>query len=260
MTQNTKFPGPRRGRSWWERHFDEDSLRGYGLEKDAESQVRGIPRLIRLSPPAAILDLCCGAGRHAVRLAERGFRVTGLDQSAPLLGQAAEAARAAGVSLDLRRGDMRRLRFRARFDAVLNLFTSFGYFPTEAEDLAVLRGIWRSLKPGGTLLVDVLNKEWLMRHFTPVFWQRKPEGRVLRAHNRLSFDLKTGRLSNRRTLYIRGGGLKRTFLRFRVYTLHELLRLLAAAGFSSPRTYGGFDGRPYGMDTKRMVVRARRPR
>lgn len=244
---------------WWRAHFDAVTLAGYGLRPKAAREADRASGLLAVRPGARILDLCCGAGRHAVRFAERGYRVTGLDIKADLLEAAREEASRRGVSLELARGDARRLPWSARFDAVACLFTSFGYFAREEDDLAVLRSARRALKPGGRLLLDLLNKEWLMRRFTPRFSQRG-EGPVRRVDNRLSFDFLRGRLDNRRTLFLKDGTRRETALSIRVYTLVELTRLLAAAGLRFDSAYGGLDGRPYGLGTFRMVVTASRPR
>ena len=231
-------------------------MEGYGLPKKTRLEIRGAVRLLGLKEPSDILDLGCGLGRHALGLAALGHRVTGLDWAKEFVKEAGAAARRAGLPASFVRGDMRRLRYRARFDAAVNLFTSFGYFETEAEDLAVLRGVRRSLRPGGVFLIDLLNKDWLLRHFSPTFWQDEPEGEVLKAFNRLSFDEKSSRLSNRRTLYLRGGARRRTFLRFKVYSRGDMERLLAAAGLRVRKVRGGFDARPFGPDTFRLILTA----
>lgn len=247
---------PKGGKDWWKTHFTPAFFESHGLRAKTAREVRGASRLLGLRGPAEILDLGCGAGRHALGLAALGHRVTGLDFSEGLVAAAASAARAAGVDARFVRGDMRRLGFSGRFDAVINLFTSFGYFDTAAEDASVLRGVRRALKPGGTFLIDVLNKAWFMRHFTPTFWQKTPEGEVLKAFNRLSFNDKTSRLSNRRTVHLKDGTQRDTFLRFKVYDLEDMRGLLAAAGLKTRRAWGGFDGRAYGKDTFRLIVLA----
>lgn len=244
-------------RDWWKTHFDAKSLDGYGLPKKNQAEVRAVGRLLGLKPPASILDLCCGAGRHALGLAALGYRVTGLDWSKELLSAAESSADGRKLPVKFLRGDMRKLAFTPRFDAAVNLFTSFGYFETETEDLAVLRGVRRALRPGGRFLIDLLNKEWLMRHFTPTFWQKNPEGDVLKAYNRLSFDFQSSRLDNHRTVYSKTGK-RETHLRFKVYTLHDMDRLLKASGLKTRHVWGGFDGRPYTMDSFRMIVLAQK--
>lgn len=245
---------------WWKTHFDAASLSGYGLPAKTRREVAGAARLLALRRPADILDLACGAGRHALGLAALGHRVTGVDWSESLLEAGRRAAAEAGIPVAFSRADMRALRCRRRFDAVVNLFTSFGYFETDAEDLAVLRGVRRALRPGGAFLIDTLNKSWLLRHFSPSFWTREPEGEVLKSFSRLSFDPATSRLATRRTLYLRGGRRRETHLDFKVYDLSEMTRLLEASGLAVDGAFGAFDGRPYGLDTFRLIVRAVRPR
>lgn len=245
---------------WWKTHFDSCSLNGYGLPAKTEKEVRGTARLLGLRGACDILDLGCGAGRHSLGLAALGHRVTGLDWSRELVTLASESARKKDLCASFVRGDMRRLRFRSRFDAAVNLFTSFGYFESEADDLSVLRGVRRALRPGGRFLIDLLNKRWLLRHFSPTFWQKAPEGAVQRAFNRLSFDAGSSRLSNQRTLYLSGGRRRRTFLRFKVYELADMERLLTLAGLKVVGSWGGFDGRAYGKDTFRLIVAAEKPK
>lgn len=240
--------------AWWRTHFDAEWSVGYGLAARARAEARGAARLLGLRAPSDVLDLGCGAGRHALELARLGHRVTGVDLSAPLLRAGRDAARRAGLEVRFLRADIRRPP-RGRFDAAVSLFTSFGYFEREKDDLAVLRGARAALRPGGGLLLDVLNREWLVRRFTPRFWQRGA-GPVAHVENRLELDLGSGRLSNRRTLHYKDGRRRATFLRFRVYSLTELSRLCAAAGLRVSRVWGGLDGRPYGLGSRRMILRS----
>ncbi|MBI5201043.1 MAG: methyltransferase domain-containing protein [Elusimicrobia bacterium] len=242
---------------WWRTHFSAETLSGYSLGPKTRKEAAGVVKLLQLPRAARILDLCCGAGRHSLVLAGRGYRVTGLEYQASLVAAARAEAERLGVSAEFVRGDARRARFPRKFDAVLNLFTSFGYFQTEAEDLALLETARHALKPGGALLVDILNKEWLIRHFTPSFLQ-KGEGPVRSFLNRQEFDLERGRLITRRTLRMKDGRRKETVLSIRLYTLAELIRLLGLAGLRFEKAYGGFDRRRYGLDTFRMIVRGRR--
>ena len=91
-----------------------------------------------LKPGASVLDLCCGQGRHSVQLAKRGFQVTGLDLNAEYLDLASKAAEAAKVTIETVAADMREIPFENKFDAIVNMYSSFGYLESEAEDLKVL--------------------------------------------------------------------------------------------------------------------------
>lgn len=223
----------------------------YALDHLTKGQVDGVERMLGLAPEMRILDVCCGYGRHAIELARRGYRrVVGVDFSRPLLARAMRTARAEGLPVTFRLADVRRLPYRGSFDVALNLFTSFGYVADEAADLAALRGMARALRPGGRLLMDLLNREWLVRHFQPHYQDETALGIV---NNDMRFDLQTGRLHNVRS-FTKNGRRRAMIVEFRVYALAELVRLLAATGLRYERAYGNFECSPYGMDSFRMIV------
>jgi SAM-dependent methyltransferase len=220
---------------------------------DTQRDVKGLVRLLRLRPGARILDVPCGFGRHSVELARRGFRVTGVDVSEDLLVLARQAAAAKRVAVEFRQGDMRRIAYRRRFDAVLNLFTSFGYFG-EGEDLKVLRRFRAALRPGGWLVIDVINRDWLMRNFRPRMRSRTSTHSVVQE---TAFDFSTAVVTTRWTAR-RGSRIWRGTTRLRVYAGHELLRLAQQAGFRSARLFGNLQDKPPSFDSQRQILRARR--
>ena len=142
---------------------DEDGA--YARRDDAEAAF--IERALGLPAAGDILDLCCGFGRHSVRLAQRGHRVTGVDLSAYNLALAAESAAELGVAVDWREADMRDTGLPgASHDAVINIFSAFGYFDDEGNQ-RVLDEVARVLRPGGRFLIDLINRDSLMRRFEP---------------------------------------------------------------------------------------------
>src|ERR1039457_5861482 len=128
----------------------------------AVGQVTGILALAGVNG-GAVLDLCCGPGRHAVEFARRGFTVTGVDRSAFLLERARERAAVAAAPVEWVLDDMREFRRPASFDLACNLFTSFGYFEREEDNLRVLRNVWESLRDGGALVMDMVGRERMER-------------------------------------------------------------------------------------------------
>lgn len=220
---------------------------------ETDRETRSLVGLLRLRPGARILDVPCGFGRHSVELARRGFRVTGVDISLELLAQGREAAAAKGVAVEFHRGDMRRLVYRQRFDAVLNLFTSFGYFG-DASDLQVLRNFRRALRPRGRLVLHLMNRDWLLRNFQPR--DRARMGEYLVAEKR-SFDFGTSVLTTEWTAR-RGRRLLRGASRLRLYSCHELARMLKQVRFSAVKFFGDLRGRPLSHDSRWMVLLARR--
>lgn len=242
---------------WWRTHIDDNpsSRPAYQIK----AQIDGIESYLNLEPRARILDLACGSGRQTLELARRGYRVLGIDGAEEPLAAARAAARAERLNVHFLKSDIRQISYRSEFDAVVNLFASFGYFPHERDDLKVLESVRKGLKPGGKLVLDLLNKEWLMRHFEPNFWEQGEDGGGSVVLDHISFNFENGRLNNHRTIVRQDGERLPAFVSFRVYTLTEIKSLLLQSGLSYLRCWGGFDGSSYGMDSSRMIVLAEKP-
>ncbi|HEU4989881.1 MAG TPA: methyltransferase domain-containing protein, partial [Gemmatimonadaceae bacterium] len=167
---------------WWRDYFDAQYLLEYEpifTHERARRDVTRVLELLELPVGARVLDVPCGQGRHAHLLAEAGFRVEGLDYSRPLLARA--RARGTGPTLRYRRGDMRALpaNWTARFDGLVNLFTSFGFFTEPADDAKVVAEFARVLKPGGTLIWHGGNRDGVMARFLSRDWWRTADGTLI---------------------------------------------------------------------------------
>ncbi len=218
----------------------------------AEREVDFIVEALGLPAGASVLDLCCGEGRHAVELARRGYRMSGLDLSVFHLGLARQAAKKADVSVRWHRADMRDIPWDGEFDAVINMFTSFGYLESDEEDFKVLMAVARALKPRGRFLLDTINREMLVRHWEAHDWREGADDTLLLEDR--YFDSLAGHQRNR-VLSIEPDGTRREReIDLRMYTLKELADMLSRAGLMVRQTWGGFDGRDYGLDTLRMIV------
>lgn len=245
---------------WYQCLFGEDYLRVWApslLPERTAAEIEGVLQLLNLPPGAQILDLCCGHGRHAIPLAERGYQVTGLDLSEIFLAHARQAATERGVQVKWVQGDMRHFPFDAEFDAVVNLFTAFGYFEDEEEDLEVLRQVQRVLRPGGKFLLDVMNREALMRRFQPHTITRFEDGLISLEERTL--DPLTGRIATQMTLIRPDGGRTEYSFDVRVYSLTELARLLRTAGLELISYFGWLDGSAWSLEKPRLTLLARSP-
>jgi SAM-dependent methyltransferase len=212
-------------------------------------------RLLELRPDMSVLDLACGDGGLANRLAARGCRVVGLDSSAVFLDRARADAAIAGVSVEYVAGDMRRIPWTARFDRVINWSTAFGYFD-DATNRVVLDGIVRVLRPGGRLAMDLDNLTKFLASYTPSrVVAARDDGDML--VDRYHLDALTGRFEAERTV-IRGGRARRVNFVKRLFGFPELRDWLRAAGFAAVAGYGE-DGRPLTADHSRMIVVADLP-
>jgi SAM-dependent methyltransferase len=222
-----------------------------------EAATMEVDQVLRLAQVTngAVLDLCCGPGRHAVEFAQRGFHVTGVDASAYLLARADERAGRFKVQVEWVQDDMRRFRRHLRFDLVCILFTSFGYFDTDDENLQVARNVLDSLKPGGVLVIDVIGKERLARNWQNSLISEFTDGTLLvqlpqvsRAWTRVSTKWL---LIKERTV--------RTFqFEHTIYSARELEALILRAGFEKVEIFGSLQGAPYGLDAERLVAVARK--
>jgi SAM-dependent methyltransferase len=243
-------------RPWYIDFFDDDYLRVFLPvlpDERTAAEVNAVVALLGLAPGARLLDLCCGHGRHAVPLAQLGYRVTGLDRSRPLLERAAALAAARGQQVDLVAADMRRLPFAdASFDAVLNLFHAFGYLEDEAEDERVLAEVGRVLAPSGRLLQEVANREALVRGWRDSDVLRTGDGLVVLQERTL--DLRASRELTRYTWLHPDGRRTTRQASIRLYTLTELAAMLARAGLELQAVHGDLDGGPLELDSSFLVT------
>lgn len=202
------------------------------MVRSAKSEIDGAMRLLTLEPRSRVLDLGCGAGRRTLEIARRGHRVLGVDADEAALAHARDAAKGERLNLHYQLADVRAVSYRAEFDAVTCLDGAFGRLPADRDDQRMLETARRGLKPGGRLLLDVVNRERLIRDFPPG----------------CSFDLERGRL-----LEARGPSL-------RAYALTEITAMLKAVGLSYLCSLGGYDGSTYALDSPRLLVLAERSR
>jgi SAM-dependent methyltransferase len=238
-----------------EEAFDEDYLYFYEEVLDPERTEAGVDliwRLLELEPGMEVLDLASGHGRIANRLAERGCRVTGLDITPFFLDLARRDAAERGVEVEHVEGDMRSLPWSDRFDRIVCWFTSFGYFD-DPGNRRVLAEACRALKPGGRLLIENNNRDFVLSHFDPERIAERDGDFML---DRSEFDEASGRIETER-IVIRDGRVRRFRFFVRTFTFTELRDWLLQAGFGSVEAFG-LEGEPFSLESRRMITVARR--
>jgi len=244
---------------WYATYFGEEYFDIYGpmlSEERTAREVEGIVKLLDLPQGSRILDLACGHGRHAIPLAQWGFQVTGQDLSEVFLDRARAEAQARDASISWVHSDMREIPFVDEFDAIINIFTAFGYFESDAEDQQVLHQVHKALRPGGHFLLDLMHRDALVRRFEPFDVSRRDDGLVVTEERH--FDQLAGRTTVRVTLFYPDG--RRTELGHvvRSYTLTELAGMLGRSALEVQAAYGGLDGSPLMLDSRRLVVIAQK--
>lgn len=244
---------------WPVAFFDDDYLRIYRptfTPERTSAEVDFIEGLLALPGGAAVLDLACGYGRHAIGMAQRGYRVTGLDFNPQYLAIAEADARAAGASVTWRAGDMRALPFAGEFAGAYSFFTSFGYFGDE-ENEQVLAGIARALQPGGRFVIDMMNRDWLLTHPQQRTWTQRDDGALFMEE--VALDLVASRVISRQQLIDpKGGVVVSKEFTLRTYTCAELTALMRRHGLVVKDVWGGPGREAYSTESRRLVLLAER--
>jgi SAM-dependent methyltransferase len=212
-----------------------------------------VDRVLTLTKPPGktALDLCCGPGRCSIALSERGFSVTGVDRTKFLLDKARARARAAGINVEWIQKDMRDFVRPDAFHLALSMFTSFGYFQNRDEDTAVLVNVFKSLRPGGVFLIELMGKEVLAKSYLPVSAATMPDGSMLVEQRNIVNDWT--RIKTDWTI-IHNRTAERFTLQLNVYSGQELREKMDQAGFSDVKLYGNIDGDSYGAEAKRLIA------
>ncbi len=249
--------GPR-GKPWFVDLFDEDYLRTlpFLTPQATQAEAEFVIDAMGLTAGAQVLDVGCGYGRHAMELAARGFHVVGLDMSTPLLVRGGEEAHRRGLQINFVRGDMRELDFESQFDGAYCLFSTFGYFDDETNKKTIAN-IARALRPGGRMMIEILNRDYVIADLpTRVWWEG--EGCVVLEEIELNYF--SSRIQVNRSVVFDDGRQLEQEISVRAYSLHEVGKLLHAAGFRVLEVSGGYQtrGRFFGNQSRHIIVLAER--
>lgn len=243
---------------WWQDFFDEDYLKVY-RKRDAhmtDTDVAFARKVLKLRKGQRILDICSGYGRHSIRFALAGLKVTGIDQSRLFLDRSRRAAQRQKVTVEWILGDVRTMEFPPVFDAAVNLFTSIGYFDSDEENYQIVaRGV-QALKPGGRFLLDTINRDRIMSNPQRQRWA--PVGRGVELE-RTTYDWERGRLNSRRVLMMPNGKKRETMISLRLYTVSELRAMYERARLEIVGLYGSTAGIPFTQDAPRIALVGRKP-
>lgn len=217
----------------------------------AKKEVIGIQKILNLTTDQKILDVACGTGRHAYHLACQGFEVTGIDANRLCIQLAQKLCK--GKKVHLACADMRGLEeFKGKFNIVLNLFTSFGHFSNDEDNIRSLIQMRNCLRPGGKLVIHTVDRSWFLRNLNP-------------EHKYFSNNIEVMEWKNfcDQTSYLHFKSKLSTLKEQSFYQLHlklyhpkELAKLFLGVGLKQVRIYGDFKGSEYikGVSTHPIVV------
>jgi ubiquinone/menaquinone biosynthesis C-methylase UbiE len=209
-----------------------------------------------LKSGSKFLDCPCGIGRISIPLARKGIRVTGVDITKSYLDELASKSRQLNLKISLIRSDMRKIKFDSVFDAVGNLWTSFGYFEKDSDNLLVLKKFYRALKPGGKFLLHIINRDWIIKNYTSgslieIGGIKALEERYLDYRKSINYSIwhffDNGKETNIRS-------------HLRMYSFHELHNMIRQVGFIDIEGYGSMDDEPISRDNQMMYIIGRKPK
>lgn len=237
--------------NWYEQSFGVDYLTVY-RHRNSEEAKREVGQMIdwlRLSSQAKILDLCCGMGRHSMSLADFGFDVTGVDLSEILLSRAMEIDTTSQVRW--LQGDMRNIPLPDECcDAIVNLFTSFGYFEQEKDNKQVLLEIERLLKPHGRWIIDYLNPEFVISSLVPK--SERTEKGVTIVENRF---VEEG-MVKKKIEVVEENQLPRIYMeQVQLFNFFDFERMLHSTSLVVDQVIGDYTGEQYdALSSPRMII------
>ena len=248
----------KRRKPWFEGFFSDDYLRTVrpATPKEIARECDFIVGQLGLPRGATILDVGCGLGLHAIELTRRGYLVVGLDLSLPMLSRAGDEAQDEGLRINFLHGDMRQMTFEGQFDAVLCWGTTFGYFDDEGNAEVVQR-LLEALKPGGLLLLDIVNRDHVIADQPNLVWF-EGDGCVCMEESR--FDYLRSRLHVKRTVILDDGRQRENTYSLRLYAPHEIGKLLHQKGFRVAKLSGmqATPGVFFGTASPQLIILAER--
>lgn len=214
------------------------------LAERTVNEVNGVIKLLNLRDKNQILDVPCGYGRHAIELAKRRFDVVGVDLNTTHLGVAKKQAKEDGLNIQFRRKNMLSLPFVGEFDAVINMFYSFGFFDTDEENMLALKNFRKALKPGGKFLMhtDVNIPRILSGQYKTDEKRNLVSGGVLHIQDR--YNPISKRIEGVWTIHENSNVVRKAYS-VRVYDEGEFKSMCLEAGFGVCNAFGDWEGGEY---------------
>ena len=217
-------------------------------ESEAERLVLLIEKSVNLESQSSVLDMACGAGRHAIAFAKKGYKVTAVDLSQRLLEEAKKNAIDAGVNINFVLSDILNFQTAKKFDLAVNLFTSIGYFETDEENYDVIEKANSLLKEDKYFVLDYFNKDFLLNNLIPT---------SIISENGLKITQNRSIEGNRvvkKIIIENDGSLQEFYESVRLYSFEETKSIVERAGFKIIKEVGDFYGNTFKKETSPRLI------
>ena len=217
-------------------------------EKEALELVGLVLNNISIAENGTVLDLASGFGRHAILFSKRGFNVTAVDLSDSLLSIAKNNAVVEGVNINFVHSDIRQFNPAFKYDLIVNLFTSIGYFEKDEENYFILRKVYDLLAENGFFVLDYFNKNFVVKNLVAETVEEIDDGKI--TQNRF---IEGERIVKEITID-RRGKVNKFHESVRMFSSEELLNMLQKLGFKQIKTFGDFNGKPFELETSPRII------
>ncbi|MFZ2193108.1 MAG: class I SAM-dependent methyltransferase [Candidatus Moraniibacteriota bacterium] len=255
--------------NWWEEDYGffgefymqgDDSVEGYHesrkltLKQRTNEEVNGIINLCSLKKKDVILDCPCGYGRHSIGLARRGYLVVGSDINSYELLIAKKEAERQRVKAEFKKENMLNLKYKNKFNAIINMWYSFGFFELERDNIKVLKNFYDALKDGGVFLMHTdVNLPKMHNGKFREYEKRRLKGRgILRQVE--FYNKKTKRNNGVWIIEDNNGSIRMKDYSVRVYSKNEFISLCKKVGFRSVNVYSDWSGKKYDEESDDMII------
>ena len=237
---------------WWKDFFTGLWLELQPQFKSEEQTIKEadfLEKALEISESAKILDVPCGNGRISLKLASRGYQLTGVDITKNFIDSARKKASENQLSIIFQQGDMRNLPWKEEFDAAFSAWGSFGYFD-EKGDRDFLEAVCRALKPGGRFMMEILTAESLLPHFQKKDWTVSEDMTILQERQ---WNHETGRVDEKWT-FIKGSVKETKYSSVRIYTYREVVEMMKDAGFTQCSGYSDYKMTPFHLGGSKLLM------
>jgi SAM-dependent methyltransferase len=238
--------------SWYKEWFSSENyliVYKHRDESEAERLVELIVNNFNFKNETSVLDMACGAGRHAIEFAKRGFNVTAVDLSQTLLVEAEQNAAKTRVEIDFVHSDIRDFKIERKFDLVVNLFTSIGYFETDQENLDVIKKGYNFLGSGGYFVLDYFNKNYLIKNLVPKSLFSENGTKIIQTRS-----IKGDRVIKKITIE-KDSGNEQFYESVRLYSYEEVVKMVESTGFRILEKFGDYNGQSYNKElSSRLII------
>ncbi|HRI86038.1 MAG TPA: class I SAM-dependent methyltransferase [Ignavibacteria bacterium] len=244
---------------WYKKWFSDRlylDLYSHRNTEEAGHMIDLIQRNIDIRTGLKVLDVACGAGRHSMQLAKRGFQVTGFDLSEFLISEAKKSRKEAkenNLKINFLIKDMRNFNFKNSFDLAVNIFTSFGYFDNDEENFRVIKNISSSLKKGGYFVFDFINSAYIKKNIVPL--SKNKIGGISVIQKR---KIEYGFIIKNIEVY-KGRNVRRFKEILKLYSKKELINCFEKFNFKVKMLFGDYYGSKFSeKNSKRIIIIAQK--